>query len=388
MIIKPAKRLNNINEYYFSIKLQEIAKLRESGIDIINIGIGNPDFAPSNATIKTLIRSANNPKNHGYQSYSGLFEFKSAIANWSKKTYGTSLDPKHEILPLLGSKEGIMYISMAFINPEDKILIPDPAYPTYQGIANLIQAKTITYNLDEKNNWQINFNRLETLPLDEIKLMWINFPNMPTGAQINLADINRLVQLAKKHKFLIINDNPYSLILNPKPKSALAAKDAKDVLLELNSFSKSHNMAGWRVGWLSGKKEYIQAVLKVKSNIDSGMFKPIQEAAITALNNSKKWHNKINLKYKKRRQILWQIFDLLNCSYDKSQVGMFLWAKLPNSVKKAQDFVDDILYQANVFITPGIIFGSNANRYLRASLCSCEKDLQEAKTRILNYLGK
>src|SRR5690349_31985 len=334
MIIKQSKRLQDVKEYYFSQKLQQIRELEKSGKKIINLGIGNPDMNPSENTINELIRSAQNPKNHGYQSYKGVPELRKAIADFYNETYSVTLNSETEILPLLGSKEGITHISLAFLDAGDNVLVPDPGYPTYSSVSKMTGAKIIPYNLTEENNWMPDFRQLEITieklkrKKEKIKLMWVNYPNMPTGIEATQECFETLIAFAKKHKILICHDNPYSLVLNNgKPKSILNLPGAKEVAIELNSLSKSQNMAGWRVGWIAGKKEYIDTILKVKSNVDSGMFLPIQHAAVEALKNLSSWHTKRNEEYKRRREKVWELLDLIKCDYSIHQVGMFVWAK-------------------------------------------------------------
>lgn len=382
MIIQPANRLSDVQEYYFSKKLKEIRELNASGKNIINLGIGSPDLAPSEETIKALTVTAESPSSHGYQSYTGIPEFRGAISSWMNSVYGVNFNAENEILPLMGSKEGIMHISMAFLNPGDKVLVPNPGYPTYTSVSNLVDAKIEFYDLDENNGWNVNLEALKQKDLSKVKLLWLNFPHMPTGAQADNEVLKELIALAKEKEFLIINDNPYSLILNPTPQSIFNLEGAREVCLELNSLSKSHNMAGWRIGWLTGTPEYIATVLRVKSNMDSGMFLGIQKAAIQALSNSMHWHNEQNKIYAERKKLIGEIFDYLKVSYDKNSVGMFVWAKVPNEVESVEKLVDDILYKANVFITPGFIFGSNGGRYIRASLCANEETIREALSRI------
>ncbi len=383
MIIPEAKRLSVVEEYYFSKKLKQIAQLRKDGKDIINLGIGSPDLAPSKATIEALYETAKNEKSHGYQSYNGIPELRSGIADWYKKTYGVELNPDNEILPLIGSKEGIMHISMAFINEGDTVLVPNPGYPTYTSVSNLVGAKIQYYNLDEKKDWSVDIENLKSMNLDAVKAIWINYPNMPTGAQADVNTLQELIKLAKQHKFLIINDNPYSLILNDKPTSIFSIPGAKEVCLELNSLSKSHNMAGWRIGWVCGGSDYINSIMKVKSNMDSGMFLGLQRAAVEALKNTAEWHADINKIYAERRKVVCKIFDAINCKYNPKQVGLFVWAKVPDEVKSVEEFVDDILFNADVFITPGFIFGSNGDRFIRASLCSPVETCEIALQRII-----
>lgn len=382
MIIQPANRLSDVQEYYFSKKLKEIRELNSSGKNIINLGIGSPDLAPSAETIEALVETAEQTNSHGYQSYTGIPELRNAISSWMASTYGVDFKAENEILPLMGSKEGIMHISMAFLNPGDKVLVPNPGYPTYTSVANLMDAEIELYDLDEENGWNVDVQRLKEKDLSKVKLLWLNFPHMPTGARADLEVLQELINLAKEKQFLIVNDNPYSLILNPTPRSIFNLEGSKEVCLELNSLSKSHNMAGWRVGWLSGAPEYISTVLRVKSNMDSGMFLGLQKAAVKALSNPMHWHEDQNNIYAKRRKLIEEIFDYLNVKYNPNSVGMFVWAKVPESVDSVEKLVDDILYKANVFITPGFIFGSNGERFIRASLCASQETIQEALSRI------
>ena len=388
MIIEQAKKLENINEYYFSMKLKQIAEMRAAGKPVINLGIGNPDQPPSEESILALKHSADNTKNHGYQSYVGIPALRQAMGDFYARTYGVDLNPTDEILPLLGSKEGISHISHAFLNPGDKVLIPNPGYPTYVAATYLAGAVPVFYDLDEKNGWLPNFSKVSQKDLDDAKICWINYPNMPTGASGSREGFEKLIELAKKHKFLIVNDNPYSLILNAeKPVSILQIAGAKEVCVELNSLSKSHNLAGARLGMVCGRADYLQTILKVKSNVDSGTYLPIQELAIAALGNSDEWHEERNEVYRTRRAFAYQILDELGCVYSKDQVGMFIWAKIPDSMASAEELSDKILSQANVFITPGMIFGSNGERFVRVSLCSPEADLKESLARIRRNAG-
>lgn len=382
MIISAANRLGNVEEYYFSKKLKEIRTLNDEGKDIINLGIGSPDLPPSKETIDALAITAAKENSHGYQSYVGIPEFRQALSNWMNLFYGTNFNPVDEILPLMGSKEGIMHISMAFVNPGDTVLVPNPGYPTYSSVSNLVGANIQEYELDENNSWAIDIDALKKLDLDKVKLMWINYPNMPTGADFDKKTLIQLIELAKKHQFLIINDNPYSLILNDHPGSIFQIEGAKEVAIELNSLSKSHNMAGWRIGWITGSADYLGNILRVKSNMDSGMFLGLQNAAIQALKNSAQWHKDQNEIYKRRKALVGQIFDLLNVSWNKKDVGMFVWGKISDDTESASDLVDKVLYEAQVFITPGFIFGSKGDRYIRASLCANEQTIAEALERI------
>ncbi len=383
MIIEPAKKLAHINEYYFSAKLKEIAQLKAQGKPIVNLGIGNPDMPPSDATINALVEKAKQLNTHGYQSYIGTPELRQGLAGFYKSTYNVTFNSNSEVLPLLGSKEGISFISNAFLNPGDKVLIPNPGYPTYTSATYLAGAEPIFYDLDEQNNWLPKFDSIEDKILNEVKLMWVNYPNMPTGSEGNVAYFEQLIAFANKYKILICNDNPYSLVLNnEQPMSIFHAEGAKEVCIELNSLSKSHNLAGARIGMIVGNKAYIDTILKVKSNVDSGMYLPVQAGAIAALTNSQEWHTARNEVYKKRRTIAYQILDTLNCTYTKDQVGMFLWAKIEDKYDNVEDLTEKILHEADVFITPGFIFGTNGARYIRISLCSNEDDLQEALKRI------
>jgi LL-diaminopimelate aminotransferase len=383
MIIKAAKKLENINEYYFSMKLKQIAEMRAAGKPVINLGIGNPDQPPSSESILALKNSADNAKNHGYQSYVGVPTLRKAMSDFYLKTYDVLLNPNNEILPLLGSKEGISHISHAFLNPNDKVLVPNPGYPTYVSATYLAGAIPVFYDLDEANSWLPNFDNISDEILNAAKICWINYPNMPTGASGSREGFEKLIELAKKHKFLIVNDNPYSLILNEeKPVSILQVVGSKDVCIELNSLSKSHNLAGARIGMVCGRADYLNTILKVKSNVDSGTYLPIQDLAIAALSNTDEWHKERNEVYRNRRAFAYQILDELGCVYETNQVGMFIWAKIANSWKNSGELADKILEEANVFITPGMIFGSNGERFLRISLCSPETDLQESLERV------
>jgi len=380
MIIK-AKRLQDVKEYYFSMKLREVAALRAAGKPIISIAIGSPDLVPSQKVLKAIADAVEHPKAHGYQSYQGLPEFRKAICDFYQRNYSVTLNPENEVLPLMGSKEGIMHISMAFLNEDDEVLIPNPGYPTYTSVTNLVEAKPVFYDLVESNNWLPNFEELEKQDLSKVKIMWTNYPHMPTGAPATKELYEKLVAFAKAHDILLVNDNPYSFILNDNPISMLEIEGADGHVLELNSLSKTFNMAGWRVGMLLGNQELIKTVLQVKSNFDSGMFYGIQQGAITALNSESDWFDQNNAVYASRRKIVWQILDKLNCSYDKNSVGMFVWAKLPEGVK-TDTIVDDLLYNKNIFITPGHIFGSNGEGYIRLSLCIDEQQLKEALSRL------
>jgi hypothetical protein len=386
MIVKPADRTLNVQEYYFSQKLAQIDRMRREGSDVINLGIGSPDQPPSGNTISALIDEANKPSSHGYQSYSGIPSLRKAFSDWYGKYFHVELNPDNEILLLMGSKEGIMHISMAFVNPGDEVLVPDPGYPTYSSVTNLIGGVVRKYNLSEVNGWLPDLASLEKTDLCKVKLMWVNYPNMPTGAKGSIEFFDKLVVFCRKHKILLCNDNPYSFILNNKYISLLAVDGAKDVALELNSLSKSHNMAGWRIGMVAGQGDYIKTILKVKSNMDSGMFLAMQKAAVEALNNQESWYGLINSVYSKRRRIVEEIMTLLKCKYDKSQVGLFVWGRIPDEIKDCESWIEDLLMKTLVFITPGFIFGKNGERYIRISLCATEEKLNEARKRLEGYL--
>jgi LL-diaminopimelate aminotransferase len=382
MKVKPADRTASVQEYYFSRKLKQIDQMRKDGADIINLGIGSPDQAPSENTISRLALEASKPTGHGYQSYTGIPALRNAFAGWYEKYFNVRLDSESEILPLMGSKEGIMHISMAFVNTGDEVLVPNPGYPTYSSVTKLVGGVIRYYDLDEKKGWLPDLKEIEKNDLSKVKVMWTNYPHMPSGTKGSVKLYKELVAFGSKHGILICNDNPYSFILNKEYLSILAVEGAKEIALELNSLSKSHNMAGWRIGMLAGNSDYIGTVLKVKSNMDSGMLRAMQEAAAEALGNPPSWYEKVNSVYLKRRIIVEEIMDLLNCIYDKNQTGLFLWGKIPEQIKSCEEYVEDILQKAHVFITPGFIFGSNGERYIRISLCAEEKLLNEAKFRI------
>jgi aspartate/methionine/tyrosine aminotransferase len=384
--IQPADRLQSITEYYFSKKLKEIAALNAQGKNIISLGIGSPDAPPSAATVETLCEEARRPGAHGYQSYEGIPELRQAFAAWYEKWFDVALDPANEILPLIGSKEGVLHVSLAFLNPGDGVLVPDPGYPTYRAVSNLVQAKIIPYGLDEKNRWQPDFEALEKTDLSNVKLMWVNYPNMPTGAAASRELFERLEDFGKKHRLVVCNDNPYSFILNEQRLSLLSVAGAKEHCIELNSMSKSHNMAGWRIGMLASNAQFIEWILKVKSNVDSGMFRPLQLAAAAALRNTEQWHREMNIELYARRRVLAEaIFQRLGCRFDKQQVGLFLWGKIPDNCESAAVFADKILDEARVFVTPGFIFGTRGTRYIRLSLCAGEPALQEALNRLADF---
>jgi len=382
MNIQPANRLNSVSEYYFSAKLREVGEMNAAGKNVINLGIGNPDLPPSEQTIAALAAEAQKPNTHGYQSYVGIPELRNGFAQWYKKWYDVELNPATEIQPLIGSKEGILHITLAFVNPGDSVLVPNPGYPTYTSASRICEANIVSYDLDENNNWEPDFEALEQMDLSSVKLMWVNYPNMPTGANASIELYEKLVAFGKKHSIVICNDNPYSFILNDEKLSILSVEGAKDICIEMNSMSKSHNMAGWRMAMLATNAEFVQWILKVKSNVDSGMFRPMMVAAVAALQNSEEWHAEINKVYTRRRVIAFKIMDALNCVYNAKQVGMFLWAKIPDRYKDSGELADEILYGKNVFITPGFIFGDRGNRYVRISLCCPEPMLEEALNRI------
>lgn len=382
MIIEPAKRISDVGEYYFSQKLAEIARMRDSGIDIINLGIGNPDQNPPEMAMETLSIEGIKTGNHGYQPYSGIPQLRAAFAEWYSKYFGVTLNPNNEILPLMGSKEGIMHISLAFLNRGDKVLIPDPGYPAYEATAKIAEATIVKYILTEENSWLPDLTQLENTDLTGVKLMWVNYPNMPSGAKGNKTLFENLVAFARKHRILICNDNPYSFILNDQPLSILSVDGAMEVAVELNSLSKSHNMAGWRIGMLGGDAAIIESVLKVKSNMDSGMFKSLQLAAIQALKMPDGWYQKVNQVYKERKKLAMDIIESLGVSCNQNQAGMFLWARIPASYQNSSEFSDYYLHKAGVFMTPGFIFGKQGSDYFRISLCSNEDQLREACDRI------
>jgi aspartate/methionine/tyrosine aminotransferase len=387
-MIQTADRISNVEEYYFSKKLAEVRSLDTPELSVINLGIGSPDLAPSGMTVDALVKSANNPAHHGYQNYKGVPALREAIRDFYKNTYHVDLNVEQNILPLMGSKEGIMHIAMAFVNEGEEVLIPDPGYPTYSSVAKLVGAKLRTYNLTEEKNWGVDIESLRKQDLHQVKLMWVNYPHMPTGKVASRDELKQLVDLARQNNFLIVNDNPYSLILNDAPLSILSIEGAGEVALELNSLSKSHNMAGWRIGWVAGKKELVDAVLKVKSNMDSGMFLGLQHAAVEALRSNKFWFESQNKIYRERKESAIEILNLLDCTFSPNQSGLFLWAKAPGAVADVEKWIDEILYGAKVFITPGFIFGENGKRYIRISLCATVEKLKEASERIKQFNSK
>ncbi|MBT8395011.1 MAG: aminotransferase class I/II-fold pyridoxal phosphate-dependent enzyme [Bacteroidia bacterium] len=377
-MIQPADRLHTVEEYYFSKKLREINELIASGEPIINMGIGSPDLQPPSQVVEVLKSSLTDEKAHQYQSYRGLPELRKAISNFYKDQFYVRLNSETEVLPLMGSKEGIMHISMAFLNPDDEVLIPNPGYPTYESVTKLVGAKPVFYNLNEENKWLPDINYLEKQDLSKVKLMWISYPHMPTGAKATKKVFEEIINFARNHKILVVNDNPYSFILNGYPLSFFNIKGAKDIGLELNSISKTFNMAGWRVGMVVGKKKYLDSVLKVKSNMDSGMFYCLQKGAIKALKSDAIWFSSLTSIYRQRRELVWELAEILNCTYDRHAAGLFVWAKLPEEYPDSKEFVDLILKNKGVFITPGSIFGTQGEGYIRFSLCVDEDVIQEA----------
>ncbi|HBK88987.1 MAG: aminotransferase class I/II-fold pyridoxal phosphate-dependent enzyme [Cyclobacteriaceae bacterium] len=387
-MIKTADRIAQVEEYYFSKKLAEVRGLDTPELRVINLGIGSPDLAPTAVTVAALTESAHNPSHHGYQNYKGIPALRQAIAAFYQKTYQVALDPESMILPLMGSKEGIMHIAMAFVNEGDEVLIPDPGYPTYASVAKLVGAKVRTYTMKESLEWGVDMEALREQDLSRVKIMWVNFPHMPTGRVASRAEMKELVDLARKHHFLIVNDNPYSLILNNAPLSILSVDGASEVALELNSLSKSHNMAGWRIGWVAGRKDYVEAVLRVKSNMDSGMFLGLQHAAVEALKSDSSWFEELNTVYRGRSVLARKLLKELGCSYAEEQSGLFVWAKAPHHVADVEKWIDEILYATKVFITPGFIFGETGRRHIRVSLCAPIEKLEEAIGRIQHWKEK
>ena len=382
--IRPADRVSAVQEYYFSRKLKEVAQLNAEGQDIISLAIGSPDMPPSPQTISKLCEVASRPDAHGYQPTMGTPELRKAMANFYNRWYGVTLDPAKEIQPLIGSKEGILHVTLAFVNPGEKVLVPNPGYPTYTSLSKILGAQIVNYNLREDNGWQPDFDELEGMDLTGVRLMWTNYPNMPTGGNARVETYERLVDFARRHGIVVVNDNPYSFILNDKPLSLLQIDGAKDCCIEFNSMSKSHNMPGWRVGMCASNAEFISWILKIKSNIDSGTFRGLQLAAAEAYNtNTTEWHHEANIAtYRRRRDIAEEIMRVLGCSFDPSQVGMFLWGKIPDCYTDAEQLTERVLHEARVFITPGFIFGTNGSRYIRISLCAKDEKIREALERI------
>lgn len=386
--IKPALRISEVEEYYFSRKLREISEMRQNGSDVINLGIGSPDLPPSDAVIEALHVNALNPENHGYQSYIGTPGLRNAFSRWYKSFFDVDLNPLDEILPLVGSKEGIMHVTMAFVNEGDEVLIPNPGYPAYESAARLAGAIPRYYDLTEETGWLPDLELIESGGLDRVRMMWINYPHMPTGKKATRETFSRLVVFALKHNILLCNDNPYSFILNDDPVSVFSAPGSMNTAIELNSLSKSHNMAGWRIGMVAGNAGFLKSILRVKSNMDSGMFQPLQAAAVEALNSSAQWYRELNVIYTRRRTVAEEIMGLLSCSFAPDQSGLFLWGRIPSEFKNSEELTEKLLHQSNVFIAPGKIFGSNGDRYIRISLCSKETVLTEAKDRIRELIEK
>ncbi len=381
-MIQPANRVEEIKEYYFSRKLKEIAALNAQGADIISLGIGGPDRPPHASVISTLANEAAKEDAHSYQSYVGLPALRQGFADLYSRSYGVSLNPDNQILPLIGSKEGILHVSMTFLNPGDGVLVPNPGYPTYSSVSRIVGAEIFSYDLKEENNWEPDFEVLESLPLERIKLMWVNYPHMPTGTPASEALLKKIIDFGRKHNIVIAHDNPYSFILNTSPRSILAIDGAMDIAVELNSLSKSHNMAGWRIGMIASNPQFISWILKVKSNIDSGQFKPMMLAAAQALSLDSDWIEQVNANYSQRREIAEKIMTAIGCTFDPRQQGLFLWGKIPASEASSESLADRILDKARVFITPGFIFGSNGERYVRISLCATRERMLEALDRI------
>ncbi|WP_304423877.1 pyridoxal phosphate-dependent aminotransferase [Paramuribaculum intestinale] len=380
--IQPASRVSEVKEYYFSKKLREVARLNAEGRDIISLGIGGPDRMPADEVIDTLCEEARKEGNHSYQSYTGLPALRQAYADFYRRWYGVELDPSKEILPLIGSKEGILHVSLALLNPGDGVLVPNPGYPTYTSVSRLAQAEVFNYDLTEENGWLPDFDQLEKMPLERIKLMWVNYPHMPTGTQATPELLQRIVDFGRRHGIVIAHDNPYSFILNESPTSLLQIEGAKDVAIELNSMSKSHNMAGWRMGMLASNPTMIEWILKVKSNIDSGQFRPMMLAAVKGLEADKSWYDTLNATYARRRAVAEEVMTALGCTFDPTQRGLFLWGRIADSESGSEAVADRALYESRVFVTPGFIFGSNGDRYIRISLCATEEKLREALARI------
>ncbi len=388
MIIKPSDRIGKVETYYFARKLAEIAKMNAAGAKVINLGIGSPDLFPPNEVLETLCLKSRARLANKYQSYKGLPALRDAFANFYQRHFDVQLNPASEVLPLIGSKEGIMHIAMTFLQEGDEVLVPNPGYPAYSMTTKLSGATPMLYDLKSALNWKPDLEELATRDLSKVKIMWLNYPNMPTGAKADISFFEELVQFAKKHKILLCHDNPYGFILNKNPMSLLQVKGAMEVAIELNSLSKCFNMAGWRVGAMLGKAEYLNAVMKFKSNMDSGMFRPIQQAAVVALNSEQTWFDQLNEIYKERRKAVWKIMHMLDCTYDPFAQGLFVWGKIPSNIESGESYAEAILQNAKVFITPGFIFGSNGDRYVRISLCSEIATFQEAGSRIANYLEK
>ena len=380
--IEPADRLGTVSEYYFSRKLKEVAAMNAAGMGVISLGIGSPDMPPSEETVETLCTEAHNPNGHGYQPYVGIPELREAFARFYNRWYGVELDAKTEIQPLIGSKEGILHVTLAFVNPGEQVLVPNPGYPTYTSLSRLLGAEVVNYDLTEEKGWMPDFDALERMDLSRVKLMWTNYPNMPTGANATPELYERLVDFARRKGIVIVNDNPYSFILNDHPLSIFSVEGAKECCIEFNSMSKSHNMPGWRIGMIAANPTFIGWILKVKSNIDSGMYRALQLAAVKALDAEADWYESNNANYAARRKTAGEIMDALGCTYDKNQVGMFLWGRIPEQCADVEELTERVLHEARVFIVPGFIFGSNGSRYIRISLCAKNEQLTEALNRI------
>lgn len=383
--ITPASRVSEIREYYFSRKLREVADMNARGLDVISLGIGGPDRAPADDVIDTLCREARNPHNHSYQLTVGLPELREAMARWYKRWYGVELDPAKEIQPLIGSKEGILHVNLTFLNPGDGVLVPNPGYPTYTSASRLVGAEIFPYTLDPAKGWQPDFDELERMPLERIKLMWVNYPHMPTGTPASRETMERIIDFGRKHNIVIAHDNPYSFILSEHPTSILQIPGAKEIAIEMNSLSKSHNMAGWRVAMLATNPLFLSWILKVKSNVDSGQFKPVMLAAVKALDAPAEWYRELNAEYASRREVAMGIMSELGCECAPGQQGLFLWGRIPDGVASGEALADEVLYGAHVFITPGIVFGSGGNRYVRLSLCATRDTMLRALERIKKY---
>lgn len=381
--IQPADRLANVSEYYFSRKLKEVAQMNAEGKNVISLGIGSPDMPPSEETVNVLCEQAKRPDVHGYQPTVGIPELRKAMAGWYKRWYHVDLDPVTEIQPLIGSKEGILHVTLAFVNPGDQVLVPNPGYPTYTSLNKILGSEIVNYNLREDNHWQPDFEELEKMDLSRVKIMWTNYPNMPTGANATMELYEKLVDFARRHNIVIVNDNPYSFILNKQPLSILNVPGAKECCIEFNSMSKSHNMPGWRVGMAASNPTFISWILKVKSNIDSGQFKPLMLAAAKALEADQSWYDEVNTIYGSRRKVAEELMTALGCSFDPSQKGLFLWGRINDPDVTSETLADRLLKEAKVFLTPGFIFGSNGERYIRISLCATEDRMKEALQRIL-----
>ena len=383
MDIRPSHRVEEMKEYWFAPKMREVARMNAEGADVVSLGVGGPDRMPALEVVETLCESARKPGNHTYQLAGGIPELREAMARWYKRHYGVDVDPVSEVLPLIGSKEGVLHISLAFLNPGDKVLVPNPGYMTYSGVSRMLGAEIINYNLLADKGWMPDFDQLEDIASEGgIKLMWVNYPNMPTGASASKELFRRLVDFGRRHGIVIVHDNPYSFVLNDNPLSLLQVEGARDVAIELNSLSKSHNMSGWRMGMVISNPEFVGWVRKVKSNIDSGQFRPVMEAAVKALDMPDSWYDEMNEPYRRRKKVAEKIMDALGCTYAPSQQGLFLWGKLPEGVGDSASFADRILHEARVFLVPGFIFGSNGEGYIRISLCASEERMEEALRRI------